>query len=321
MSLLVTGGCGFIGTNFIHHMLSNKLVDHIVNVDLLTYAGNKANLVRYRDDPRYEFRQIDIRNVDLLKALFFRYGIKQVVHFAAETHVDRSIAGAEKFISTNVGGTETLLRVAERFNVSKFVQVSTDEVYGSLSDKWRSFTEFASLYPSSPYSASKAGAEHIAMAYHRTHGAPVVVTRCVNNYGPYQHVEKLIPLFVTNLIKGMNVPLYGEGTNIREWIHVLDHCKAIHAVLNRGVPGNVYNIGSGMELPNHELTSLILEWSGVGNDRVDYVMDRPGHDFRYAVASSKARNELEWEPVSSNEDTMKETFRWYKDNEDWWRGK
>ena len=314
MRLLVTGGSGFIGTNFVRDQLARHPERSVVNLDALTYAGNPANLADLASDPRYVFVRGDIRDAALVSELMGE--VDAVVHFAAESHVDRSITDPGAFVSTNVQGTFTLLEAARRAGVDRFLHVSTDEVYGSIAEG--AFRETDPLRPSSPYSASKAGSDLLALAYHTTHGLPVVVTRCSNNYGPYQFPEKLIPLFVTNLLEGRKVPVYGSGTNVREWIYVLDHCRAIDFVLDRGAPGEVYNIGSGVEKTNLEITDALLRLLGRDESDVEHVDDRKGHDFRYAIDCSKLRA-LGWTPAFGFEEALAETVDWYRANEAWWR--
>ena len=314
MRLLVTGGSGFIGTNFVRDQLARHPERSVVNLDALTYAGNPANLADLASDPRYVFVRGDIRDAALVGELMGE--VDAVVHFAAESHVDRSITDPGAFVSTNVQGTFTLLEAARRAGVDRFLHVSTDEVYGSIAEG--AFRETDPLRPSSPYSASKAGSDLLALAYHTTHGLPVVVTRCSNNYGPYQFPEKLIPLFVTNLLEGRKVPVYGSGTNVREWIYVLDHCRAIEFVLDRGNPGEVYNIGSGVEKTNLEITDALLRLLGRDESAVEHVDDRKGHDFRYAIDCSKLRA-LGWTPAFGFEEALAETVDWYRANEAWWR--
>ena len=314
MRLLVTGGSGFIGTNFVRDQLARHPERSVVNLDALTYAGNPANLADLAADPRYVFVRGDIRDAALVGELMGE--VDAVVHFAAESHVDRSITDPGAFVSTNVQGTFTLLEAARRDGVDRFLHVSTDEDYGSIAEG--AFRETDPLRPSSPYSASKAGSDLLALAYHMTHGLPVVVTRCSNNYGPYQFPEKLIPLFVTNLLEGRKVPVYGSGTNVREWIYVLDHCRAIDFVLDRGAPGEVYNIGSGVEKTNLEITDALLRLLGRDESAVEHVDDRKGHDFRYAIDCSKLRA-LGWTPAFGFEEALAETVDWYRANEAWWR--
>ena len=314
--LLVTGGCGFIGSNFIRHMLANSNVATIVNLDLLTYAGNPENLADLAGDPRYEFVHGDICDFDL--AVKQMDGADAAVNFAAETHVDRSILSSAEFIRTNITGTQQLLEAARKTGLPRFLQVSTDEVYGSLG-KTGLFTESTPLAPNSPYSASKASADLLVRAAHHTHNLPVLITRCSNNYGPYQFPEKLIPLFITNLMAGKRVPLYGDGLNVRDWIYVEDHCSAIAAVLERGRPGEVYNIGGGNERSNIDITRLLIAEFGLDNSMVEYVKDRPGHDRRYAIDSTRIMTELGWRPAHDFNDGIRRTIAWYKSNTQWWQ--
>ena len=318
MRLLVTGGAGFIGSHYVRSVLSGawggEEPESVVVLDKLTYAGNLANLAPVAEDHRLRFVEGDILDRSLVQDLVA--DVDAIVHFAAESHVDRSILGAADFVMTNVVGTQTLLDVALQHRVEKFVHVSTDEVYGSIESG--SWAEEQPLEPNSPYSASKASSDLLARAYFRTHGLPVCVTRCSNNYGPYQFPEKVIPLFVTNLIDGATVPLYGEGTNVRDWLHVDDHCRGIHLVLTGGRAGEVYNIGGGTELTNKELTGLLLEATGTGWDRVEQVTDRLGHDQRYSVDISKISEELGYRPEVPFEQGLAETVEWYRSRRDWW---
>jgi dTDP-glucose 4,6-dehydratase len=318
MRILVTGGAGFIGSHYVRSVLADAWggarPDSVVVLDKLTYAGNLENLAPVAEDPRLRFVEGDILDGPLVDRLLDE--VDAVVHFAAESHVDRSIAGAADFVMTNVVGTQTLLEAALRHPVEKFVHVSTDEVYGSI--EVGSWTEEEPLQPNSPYSASKAGSDLLARAYFRTHGLPVCVTRCSNNYGPYQFPEKVIPLFVTNLMDGADVPLYGEGANVRDWLHVDDHCRGIHLVLDQGRPGEVYNIGGGTELSNKELTGLLLEATGTGWDRVRRVTDRLGHDLRYSVDITKISEELGYRPRVPFEQGLADTVEWYRTHRAWW---
>jgi dTDP-glucose 4,6-dehydratase len=318
MRLLVTGGAGFIGSHYVRSVLTGAWggtePDSLVVLDKLTYAGNVANIAAVADDPRLRFVEGDILDRTTVDAVMAE--VDAVVHFAAESHVDRSILGAAEFVMTNVVGTQTLLDSAIQHEISKFVHVSTDEVYGSIEEG--SWDEEEPLLPNSPYSASKASSDLLARAYHRTHGLPVAITRCSNNYGPYQFPEKVIPLFVTNLIDGADVPLYGEGTNVRDWLHVDDHCRGIHLVLEGGRPGEVYNIGGGTELSNKELTGLLLEATGTDWDRVRRVTDRLGHDQRYSVDITKISNELGYQPQVPFEQGLAETVEWYRTQRAWW---
>jgi len=313
MKLLVTGGCGFIGSNFIRHML-NKYPDYeIVNLDKLTYAGNLDNLLDLEDNPNYSFIQGDICDPQIVNKLM--KGIDHVVHFAAESHVDRSIEDGSIFVETNVLGTNALLQSALEYKIKKFVHISTDEVYGST--KSGSFKETDILTPSSPYSSSKAGSDLLAQSYYITYGLPVIITRCTNNFGPYQYPEKLIPFFVTNLLENKKVPVYGTGTNVRDWIYVLDHCKAVDFVLHSGAEGEIYNVGGGNEKTNIEITHRILKLLGKDESMMEYVKDRPGHDFRYSLNCSKL-NKLGWEPEYSFEDALEATVKWYTEYKWWW---
>ncbi|GAB7182558.1 dTDP-glucose 4,6-dehydratase [Kitasatospora sp. Ki12] len=314
MRILVTGGAGFIGSQFVRALLSGNPAARVTVFDKLTYSGVEENLAPVADHPGYAFVQGDICDVDAVDAVM--PGHDAVVHFAAESHVDRSIAGAGPFVMTNVVGTQVLLDSARKHGVGRFVHVSTDEVYGSITEG--SWTEEWPLAPNSPYSSSKAGSDLLALAYHRTHGMDVVVTRCSNNYGPYQFPEKVIPLFTTNLIDGKKVPLYGTGGNIRDWLHVSDHCRGIDLALRKGRAGHVYNIGGGTEVTNKELTGLLLDAAGVGWDMVEYVEDRKGHDLRYSLDITKIREELGYEPQVTFEEGLASTIAWYRENRAWW---
>ncbi len=318
MRMLVTGGAGFIGSHYVCGVLGDAWggprPGSVCVLDKLTYAGSLTNLDAVRADPRLEFVEGDICDRRLVDSLMADTEV--VVHFAAESHVDRSISGAADFVMTNVVGTQTLLDSALQHGVGCFVHVSTDEVYGSIEQG--SWDEQQPLQPNSPYSASKAASDLLARAYHRTHALPVCITRCSNNYGPHQFPEKVIPLFVTNLIEGATVPLYGEGRNVRDWLHVDDHCRAVHLVVAGGRPGETYNIGGGTELSNAELTTLLLEACGAGWDRVAHVTDRLGHDLRYSVDSTKIRCELGFRPAIDFTDGLARTVRWYHEHRDWW---
>lgn len=316
-SILVTGGAGFIGSNFINHILSEKEDYFIVNLDKLTYAGNLENLKVSENNKRYHFVKGDITNHELVSYLFEKFNIKYVINFAAESHVDRSILGSEVFFRTNVIGTNVLLETARRFNCEKFLQVSTDEVYGSLGDTGL-FTEQTPISPNSPYSSSKASADMMAMSFYHTFGMPVVITRCSNNYGPFQFPEKLIPLMIINALNGKKLPVYGDGMNVRDWIYVIDHNKAIDLVFEKGRIGEVYNIGASNEMPNIKIIKLILNYLGKGEDLIEYVKDRPGHDRRYAIDSSKIHKELGWEPEFSFDQAIGKTIDWYLENKNWW---
>jgi dTDP-glucose 4,6-dehydratase len=316
--ILVTGGAGFIGSNFVRKVLTDSYPGlegaEVVVLDAMTYSGNLANLAPVADSPRYTFVKGDIRDAALLDSLY--PGLDAVVHFAAESHVDRSVRDASIFVETNVLGTQQLLDAALRHELPRFVHVSTDEVYGSISEG--SWPETWPLEPNSPYSASKAGSDLLARAYHRTHGLNISITRCSNNYGPYHFPEKVIPLFVTNLIDDQHVPLYGEGNNVRDWLHVDDHCRGIAMVLTGGRAGEVYNIGGGTELTNKELTEMLLEATGKDWSYVDRVDDRLGHDLRYSVDITKISNELGYAPQVPFAQGLADVVQWYRDNRDWW---
>ena len=316
-NILVTGGAGFIGSNFINHILSKHDDYNIVNLDKLTYAGNLENLIPSQDNKNYKFIHGDITNTELVKFLFEKYELQYVINFAAESHVDRSILSSREFISTNVLGTNILLDVARIFNVKKFLQISTDEVYGSLG-KDGLFTDETPLSPNSLYSSSKASADMLALSNFKTYGLPVIITRCSNNYGPYQFPEKLIPLMIINSLNDKNLPVYGDGKNIRDWIYVLDHCRAIEMVFESGTNGKVYNVGASTEMENIEIIKLILKHLQKPESLIVYVKDRLGHDRRYAIDSSKIQNELGWSPSYSFEDAIIKTIDWYISNKDWW---
>jgi dTDP-glucose 4,6-dehydratase len=323
-TLLVTGAAGFIGSNFVRMLLNRGERVKLVAFDKLTYAGNLANLsdLLERHPDQLVFVRGDICDQEVVEAAWKEHGVTQVVHFAAESHVDRSILGSGPFVQANVVGTQVLLDVAKAKKVDKFLYVSTDEVYGTLpEDKPEiKFTEETPLQPNSPYSASKAGGDCLVRAYFHTFHLPVLTTRCSNNYGPYHFPEKLIPLFVTNLMEGKKVPLYGDGMNIRDWLYVEDHCDAIRTVLNKGRFGEAYNVGGNNEITNRVITeTLIREMGKKWDDCVTYVKDRPGHDRRYAIDATKIQRELGWFPKHKFEEAIKTTIQWYKDHEDWWR--
>lgn len=317
MKILVTGGCGFIGSNFVLYML-NKYPDYqIINLDSLTYAGNMDNLKDARLHSNYSFIKGDITDRQLVNSLF-RQGIDVVVNFAAESHVDRSIQNPEIFVSTNIMGTQVLLDAARQYGVNRYVQISTDEVYGSLGDTGL-FTEDSPLSPNSPYSASKASADLLVRAYYKTFGLPVNITRCSNNYGRYQFPEKLIPLMIICAVNDKALTLYGDGMNIRDWLHVEDHCSAIELVVHHGVIGEVYNIGGSGERTNLQIVQTILAELGKPESLITFVADRPGHDRRYGIDPSKIKRELGWKPGYTFETGIKNTIQWYLEHEDWWK--
>lgn len=319
MKLLITGGCGFIGSNFIRRVMRSRPGWTVTNLDLLTYAGNPENLADVAGDPRYSFVHGDISDYATVEAVLAR-GADVVVNFAAETHVDRSIEGAAPFIRTNVSGTLTLLEAARRHEIGRFVQISTDEVYGSLTlEEDRRFLEDDMLRPNSPYAASKAGADMLARSFHRTYDMAVIVTRSSNNYGPYQFPEKFIPLMILRALEDRPLPIYGDGLYVRDWIHVDDHCEALLAVLERGEAGEVYNIGGSAQRRNLDVAARILGEIGRSPNRFEHVADRRGHDRRYAVCDDKLRAQLGWKPARRFEEGLSETIAWYRANEPWWR--
>ena len=318
MRLMVTGGAGFIGSNFVRRIADGTYsgISSVIVLDKLTYAGLRINLAKAETFPGYRFVEGDICDSELVASLISE--VDAVINFAAESHVDRSISGSTDFVQTNIVGVQILLDVIKNSGRKiRFLQVSTDEVYGSI--KVGSWTEESPLLPNSPYSASKAGGELLARAYQRTHGLDVLITRCSNNYGPNHFPEKLIPLFITNLIVGKKVPVYGDGKNVRDWLHVDDHCQGIFKALQNGNAGEVYNIGGGQELSNLEITDLILKSMGANSSSIEYVEDRKGHDFRYSVNCEKAKNELGYEPKIEFSAGLSQTIDWYKNNEKWWR--
>jgi len=314
ISMLVTGGCGFIGSNFIHYVLEHEPEVYIVNLDALTYAGNLANLADVAQHPRYRFVHGDITDRNVVQAAM--QGIHTVVHFAAESHVDRSIHDSAPFIRTNILGTQVLLDAARAAGVQRFIHISTDEVYGSLGPTGY-FTEETPLAPNSPYAASKAASDLLVRSYVHTFHFPALITRCSNNYGPYQFPEKLIPLFISNLLRDEPVPVYGDGQNVRDWIHVRDHCAGILAVWRRGRIGEVYNLGGRSERTNLQLTYALLEALGKPKSLIRHVPDRPGHDRRYAIDCSKSERELGWRPVITFEEGLRQTIDWYRNHTDW----
>jgi len=316
MKLLITGGAGFIGSNLIHYILKNHPEDEIVNFDLLTYCGNLENLKEVENSPKYKFVKGDICDVELVDGL-----VKQcdaIVHLAAESHVDRSILDPGPFVNTNILGTATLLNAAIKHGNKRFHHVSTDEVFGSLGPTGL-FSEKTPYDPHSPYSASKAASDHLVRAYFHTYQLPITITNCSNNYGPYQFPEKLIPLFVTNLLQGEKVPLYGDGLNVRDWLYVEDHCQAIDVVLRKGKMGETYCIGGNEEKTNLEITHQVLNLLDFGKDKIKHVTDRKGHDLRYAIDATKIKKELGWEPKYKFNEALEKTIDWYKNNQDWWK--
>jgi dTDP-glucose 4,6-dehydratase len=315
MRLLVTGGAGFIGSNFIRYVLGHTDDVTITNLDALTYAGNLASLHDVDDDPRYRFVHGDVCDPPVVDEL--AGDCDAIVHFAAESHVDRSIDGPAEFLRTNVTGAGVVFEAARRHEIERVLHISTDEVYGSIAEP-DSFTEEHPLLPNSPYSASKAAADLLARSYAVTYGFPITITRTTNNFGPYHYPEKMIPLFITNLLDGHNVPLYGDGRNVRDWTHVVDNAAAQWLVLTEGEPGAVYNVGAGNELTNRELTLRLLARLGAAEDRIEHVPDRPGHDLRYSVDTRRVR-ELGWRPATDLDTALDATIRWYRENEWWWR--
>ncbi|MBH8599145.1 dTDP-glucose 4,6-dehydratase [Thermoactinomyces sp. CICC 10523] len=316
MKLLVTGGAGFIGSNFIRYMANRYPEYEIINLDLLTYAGNRENLQDVETHANYRFVKGDIGDRNLVESLVGN-GVEVIVNCAAESHVDRSIKNPDIFVKTNIVGTHVLLEAARKHKVKKFLQVSTDEVYGSLGETGV-FTEETGLAPNSPYSASKASADLLVRAYHETFDLPVNITRCSNNYGPYQFPEKLIPLMITHALEDQELPVYGDGLHVRDWLHVEDHCAALDRVIHRGKDGEVYNIGGNNERTNLEIVKLILKVLGKSEELIRFVEDRLGHDRRYAIHSAKIQRELGWKPRYTLEDGLRQTIQWYLDNRDWW---
>ena len=316
MKILVTGGAGFIGSNYVNDLIMRESEwSEIVVLDALTYAGNIANLKSAFTDRRVKFIHGDIRNLDLVNEIMKKTNV--VVHFAAESHVDRSIKDPNNFVSTNVLGTSVLLKSALENQVSKFLHVSTDEVYGSINQG--SWTESSLVAPNSPYSASKAGSDLLALSYWKTFGLPVFISRCSNNFGPYQFPEKFIPLAITNLIDGLPITVYGDGLNSRDWLHVSDHCLALNCILDKGIPGEIYNIGGGTEMRNIDVAKLLLKMLNIDKNLIKFVQDRKGHDFRYSVDYKKISSNCGYKPVKKFESSLEETISWYEDNELWWR--
>lgn len=316
LKLLVTGGAGFIGSNFIHHVLREYPDWEITNLDKLSYAGNLENLEDIGTVPRYHFIKGDITDRQLISRLL-KEGFDIIVNFAAESHVDRSILDPSPFIETNITGTHVLLEGVRTYGVSKFIQISTDEVYGSKEKN--KFSEDSHLSPNSPYSASKAAGDLLCRSYYRTYGLPIMVTRCSNNYGPFQFPEKLIPLAITNALENKEIPIYGDGLNIRDWIHVTDHCQALDLIMQRGKPGEIYNIGANNEKTNLEIVKHILNIMEKPQSLIKFVSDRPGHDRCYALNIAKIQNEIGWRPLVPFENGLKKTVQWYTENERWWR--
>ncbi|MBU4369526.1 dTDP-glucose 4,6-dehydratase [Patescibacteria group bacterium] len=315
MKLLVTGGCGFILSNFIRYILNKYLDCQVINLDVLTYAGRLENTKDFKSNKRYTFVRGDICDKSLVDRITRK--VDYVVHGAASSHVDKSILGAEDFVQTNVYGTYVLLEAAKKYKLKKFLFTSTDEVYGSI--KKGKFKETDPLLPNSPYSASKAGADLMCRAYFKTYNLPVLITRSSNNYGEFQFPEKLIPLFITNLLQEKKVPIYGNGRQIRDWLYVLDNCSGIDTVLHKGKPGGVYNIGGNCEKQNIEITKILLKKLGKDSSWIEYVKDRPGHDFRYALDCSKIKKELGWEPKYKFNQALEQTVDWYRNHQDWWK--
>ncbi len=315
MKIIVTGGAGFMGSNFIKYALKNHPDWQVVNFDKLTYAGNPENLKEAESNPNYKFIKGDIaKATDVEQAI--GEGVDTIINYAAETHVDRSILDPEAFIRTDVLGTYTLLEAVKKFKVAQYIQISTDEVYGSIEEGY--FDEESPFEPSSPYAASKAGGDHLCRAYFKTYNLPVVVTHSCNFYGPNQYPEKLIPLFITNLLENKKIPVYGRGDQVREWIYTKDHCRAIEMILAKGKPGDVFNIGTGQEKQNIEVTKFILAELGLDESMIEYVADRPGHDARYALNCDRLKS-LGWSPTLSWEEGMRRTINWYKENREWWQ--
>ncbi|MBI3980825.1 dTDP-glucose 4,6-dehydratase [Candidatus Microgenomates bacterium] len=319
MNILVTGGCGFIGSNFILYWLKRYPNDFVINLDKLTYAGNPQNLSSEENNSHYKFVKGDITDDRLVDELISK--VDTVVHFAAESHVDRSISGPSVFVQTNVLGTEILLEKAVKHKVKRFHHISTDEVFGALKTSDTSkFSERTNYNPRSPYSASKAGSDHLVRAFYHTYGLPTTITNCSNNFGPFQHPEKLIPLAITNLLEGKKVPVYGKGNQIRDWLYVEDHCRAIETVLQKGEAGQTYCVGGLTEdILNLEVIKLIIKLLGKSEEEIEFVKDRPGHDEKYSIDWSKIKNELGWKPLHSFEEWLKITVEWYKEHQEWWK--
>ncbi len=316
-NVLITGGCGFIGSNFIRYLISLNKKIHIINYDSITYAGNTKNLEDIESSENYTFIRGDIRNKESLLSVFQRFSPDTVINFAAESHVDRSIEEPNIFLETNILGTNNLIVLALEHSVSRFVQISTDEVYGDLTDDEAPFSEVSMIKPSSPYASSKASADLLILSFCRTFRLPAIITRCSNNYGPYQHIEKLIPKIINNSINGEKIPIYGTGNNIRDWIHVHDQCEGIFSAMTKGSLGQVYNFGGNCEIRNINIVKRILSYLDLSESLIEFVEDRLGHDYRYAIDSSKSLKELNWKPKISFDDGIKETIKWYQSNQDW----
>lgn len=317
MRLLVTGGCGFIGSNFVHYILENHSEDSVVNLDVLTYAGNTENVKKWESDPRYTFVKGDICDAQTVKRAM--EGVDVVVHFAAESHVDRSIVDPSAFVRTNVLGTQVLLDEARRIGIKRFHHVSTDEVFGALQVGDKPFDEMTPYAPHSPYSASKAGSDHLVRAYRDTYRLPITISNCSNNYGPYHYPEKLIPLAITNVLRGKKVPVYGEGLQVRDWLYVTDHCRAIDAIIRNGCEGETYCVGGDNQPTNLEIVKTLLQLLGKGEEMIEFVADRAGHDFRYDMNYAKIHSELGWSPSVTLEEGLQKTVSWFVDNEAWWK--
>ena len=316
-NILVTGGCGFIGSSFLRHTVPKYKEFNFVNLDLLTYAGNKLNVKEIENFSNYQFIHGDIRDINMLTELFEK--IDYVIHFAAESHVDRSIENSNDFITTNILGTHLLLDLSKKNNIEKFIAISTDEVYGSLKESEEPSTEESPLLPRSPYSASKASSDLLCLSYYETFGLNICITRCSNNYGPYQYPEKLIPVLINKALKNENLPIYGDGRNIRDWIHVDDHVKAIESVWKKGSPGEIYNIGGNTPKRNLEIADTVLSSLNLPKEKIEFVKDRPGHDWRYEVNDMKIKDELDWKPEIDFSKGIKKTIDWYLANEEWWK--